>query len=130
MGRVQRKRYLDTATAESNVSGLDPTPNCDASTDETKDGGSFFNAGDKRRVRKYLEDYRNGVLSLVSRSDDASVARGTGDTTLKPETSVRVAGIELPRLSKDSLALPYLALPSKLSFRQRQFVHECCIECK
>lgn len=113
MGRYKRKKHVYSANTTNNGS---------ETNGEAKEGGDF-NSRQKLRIREYLTEYRDGARRIHDES-----CPPTNSKFAQQEASI--AEITLPKLTQEILEQPYLSLPADLAFRQRQYVHDCCIDRK
>ena len=87
-----------------------------------------FTNREKHRIRAYLEDYLRVKSQQVNRGEGLQATTATSSSReAPPGQEIKIAGIVFPPLTGDAVLFrPFLALPSELAFRQRQYVHDCC----
>lgn len=108
MGRFRRKKHYYKGEINSNRKG-------------NNEGQLGFPPKDKKRLISYLEEYRDGAKAIKDNNRGALRVQG-------PENNAKVAGIQLPVLTEHVLLQPYLELPSEFTLKQRQFIHDSCVE--
>lgn len=116
-----RKHYSKRKSRSTVASASASSTGCSATE------GTYFTSREKYRVRQYLSDYR--TLATLQQSSPNNNHEPI-QTSQHVQQEANIAGIVFPSLTIELVSQPYLCLPSKLSFRQRQFVHDCCIERK
>ena len=112
MGRYKRKKHIYTGSGGKGS--------------HSKNGNDGdFSVRQKAKIREYLQEYRDRAVRAQTESSQSEE-----QVASSKEKEACIAGITLPKLANEIFEQPYLSLPADLSFRQRQFVHDCCIDRK
>ena len=102
----------------------------DAGGDETtipttKDENRGFSPRDMKLLRKYLEEYRDGCLSLYY---NGSLVNVGGNGFSNGDNPIEIGKCTFPILTEEIMRQPYMALSEELSKKQRRMTHEICSE--
>ena len=130
MGR-RKRQYKNKRQNNHGGRGSTELSNINGSTT----AGTCFTDREKQRLRQYLEDYQRLKIQQSNldenNQESAAITTTTKTTSSLDSSEIKIAGIVFPELTTDEvLNRPFLALPSELAFRQRQYVHDCCKERK
>jgi hypothetical protein len=112
MGRYKRKKPKYTTTRSSSSTF--------GQTKEAK--GNHFSVKDKKLLLQYLQEYYDGSFRVYNGK------KKHGVLMLESDEPIIIGGHTFPMLTDFVLRQPYLALPKKLSSKQRRAVHDMCCD--
>jgi len=127
MGRFRKKKYYNNKQAVGNGN-----ENTTTTTNNNKEG---FSPRQKKQLLQYLEKYREenndgrASVPVLTTGKDGPTSTSAFSKNNTSSHTVVIAGIELPNLALPaSFAQPYLQLPAEFSFKQRQGIHDACVQ--
>lgn len=99
----------------------------------------FFSQKDRKVLRQYLEEYRDGAWTAFlgrhqeqenQQQNNLTVSYSSPFMTRISDKPIVIGHCTFPALTKEMLEQPYMILPKELSSKQRRVVHEVCADGK